>query len=757
MSKIILPPEKKIIKVKKTVDLKSKNRSYVESLFGVGDPANYGEFPDDYDPLDVIADEAEFDLAKMMDKALDPVTGLPRDIRLPEGDFAEAKNYFDWCTNGSGIFVGADDKIPFARQMWAATHLLAEYCPRCSHPKWNEDVLNLKVGTDPRKLPGRVQFLEYGVCPICKATKGELVSSGDLNLYVEGAWCWGQRAGKSTVTGSLANYVLHKYLKAPKMSSICDGIKASTPLTGTFVGLRFADAMALLWEPITKGILDSPWFTEYHKMLDDYGKRLGIEFYRFKDQYLRYEHKNIELYPAGPSKRALRGRTRFLTGLDELGWFPIGQENKDMERADADEVHKALDRSLLTVRNEVRNLYKKGFNSFLPGIAINISSPSDETDKICRLVEENKNSRRVLALRLATWDINPLYTRDQEEIADAYQKDPVAAERDYGARPPMNAKTFIEMKAAAPAFSGVNRAHVEPIERLINEKMRRAGKVTSTNPVAPMPASVMAIDAGYSNNSFAITVMHPLTTHTPDLTKAGATKTITRINVPVLCEIQTRPNVVLHYKGIYNFIIKPLIEAFNVHFVFADRWQSIALLDQAHEDYQARNLISKQYSVKYVDFQATRSYVEEQKMILPKLEMEFDEVRRVEGYPTYFEGKPAAHLLFQMGTVRDVGSTVIKGGVYTDDLFRALVLGTSRLLDPKIAEELALRSAVTTRGPIVGAVTAGKTQMLMNGGRIGQARHTALMGGQQRHMNGGHPAQQQGGHKSNVVRVQRMY
>jgi hypothetical protein len=190
-----------------------------------------------------------------MDKAIDAVTGLPRDIRLPEGDFKEAKNYFDWCEN----FVGEDDKFPFTRQMWAAIHLLAEYCPRCSHPKW-QDVFNLKVDTDPRNIPNKVQMLNYGVCPKCKGTKQEFFAKKEMNLYVEGAWLWGQRAGKSTVTGGLANYITHKYLKFPKMSSICGGIKAATPLTATFVGLRFADAMATLWEPITKGILDSPWF-----------------------------------------------------------------------------------------------------------------------------------------------------------------------------------------------------------------------------------------------------------------------------------------------------------------------------------------------------------------------------------------------------------------------------------------------------------------------------------------------------------------
>lgn len=728
--------------------IKSKNRSFAESLFGVGGANPYADLPDDYVPLDLIASDVEdFNLSKMMDKAIDEVTGLPRDIRLPEGDFKEAKNYFDWCTNGSGKFVGPDDKIPFARQMWAAIHLLAEYCPRCSHPKWQE-ALNLGVGVDPKNLPNRVTFLEYGKCPKCKATKRELWKAGELNIYVEAAWCWGQRAGKSTVTSSLTNYITHKYLKFPKMSSICDGIKAATPLTATFVGLRFADAMATLWEPISKGYLDSPWFVEYHAMLDDYGKRLGIEFYRFKDQYLRYEHKNIELYPAGPSKRALRGRTRFLTGLDELGWFPVGVENKDMERADADEVHKALDRSLLTVRQEVRTLYRKGFNSFIPGIAINISSPSDEMDKISRLVRENKDSPRVLTLQLATWEISPIYTRENEEIADAYRQDPVAADRDYGAKPPMNAKTFMDMGVAQRAFNGLNRAVVEPREAMINERMRRSGKITSTNPVQPMPPSILTVDAGYSNNSFAVTVqnLHTITTGN------GQER---NIHVPVLLEVQTRRGVVLHYKSIYEHIIKPLIEAFNVHFVFADRWNSIALLDQCADDYIARKLIAAQYSVKYKDFLLTRSYIEEGKMLLPKLEMPFEQIRNVQSYPEYFEGKPASHLMFQLGTVRDVSNTVIKGDPYTDDIFRALVLGNSRILDPKVQEELLLRAAATTRGPILGAIVASRMDYMQNGGRVfnpGGSKHTVLLGGSHRQglVDPGIP-----GKSSNVVRVSR--
>lgn len=1168
----------------------SKSKNYVDSLFNNPGSASlpWEAFPDDYDPLDLIAADGEFDLAKMMDKAVDSITGLPRDIRLPEGDFPEAKNYFDYCEN----FVGPDTKFPFSRQMWAAIHLLAEYCPRCSHPKW-ENIFNVGVDVDPRNIPNNVRLLHYGKCPKCKTTKAELFANKELNLYVEAAWLWGQRSGKSILTASLTNYLLHKYLKFPKMSAICEGIQSSTPLTATFVGVRFADAIATLWEPITKGIHDSPWFREYHAMMDQYGTKLGIEFYRFKDQYLKYGHKNLEIYPAGPSKRALRGRTRFLcltgdtlvntdrglveiknnlqgqsvdvymtknadityhaysgkkevfevtlgnglsvtgssvhplltldletykpkwtkienltvndyvvcglggtfpdeltlpsgdlpskakyevaieemvkrktfyladitkvcglspnvlsittcqytrlglltkrkmsqtgtslfsvakgvtvnqllaakkkgsqritqnrnktqfplsmttelasvlgylvadgkyteqgfaqelgfgttsilkaedfaakfqdtfgcaprrrtgyksdvklgkvygcriaysavkdflktiglvpavaktkevpwsilqadrdsvvaflssaiscdgrvpntfnkglgrtvsytstslkllqqmqilffklgypchikqntdgtskvvlkaytaskfldeytglekrdwhinrertvrrnsmsyseyripglelrntsmvyfvhtlkelnahsrintsglghlidknfvfskaktikskgvkktydisvdskshafvangivvhnTGLDELGWFPISGENRDLERADADEVHTALDRSLLTMRREVRTLYRKGYSNFIPGIAINISSPADETDKMCRLVEENRSSTRVLALQLATWEISPLFTKDNEEIADAYSKNPIDAERDYGAKPPMNARSFMDMSVAARGFNGRNAAHVTPFEKTINEKVRRAAALDSWSPSTPQPASVLSMDAGLTNNSFAITIMNLNQTKVGELIN-------TRVQVQVAVEIQPRPGVMLHYSKIYSDVIKPMIKHFNVRFMFADRWNSVALLDTAEEDFKHIGLVAKQHSVKYPDFLTTRSYLEEGKLILPKLEMEYEKIRQIDSYPSYFEGKPAAHLLFQFATVRDMGSTVIKGGPYTDDIFRALVLGVGRILNPKIMEEI-LKMGVVLNQRNFGAVTMGRS------------------------------------------------
>lgn len=235
-----------------------KARAFVEDLFGVtAKNTKLEDLPDDYVPIrDIDEDDYNgFDLVKMIGKAVDPVTGIPRDIKIPEGDFPEAKNYFDFCEN----FMGPDSRFPFTRQMWICIHLLGEYCPHCSHPRWL-DILKTPLNFDCRNLPDRVTFLNYGKCPKCKRTKAEMVANKELPLYTEMALCIGQRAGKSTMTASLSAYMTHKYLKYPKMSSVCEGIQASTPLTATFLGLRFADAYSLLWEPIIKNIDGSTWF-----------------------------------------------------------------------------------------------------------------------------------------------------------------------------------------------------------------------------------------------------------------------------------------------------------------------------------------------------------------------------------------------------------------------------------------------------------------------------------------------------------------
>ena len=402
--------------------------------------------------------------------------------------------------------MGQDAKIPFARQMWMGYTLLGEWCPRCSNPKWAK-ITGVPVNFKVRDMPEHVQFLENGKCPKCKVTKSELIKKGYLNQYDELDACIGQRGGKTAFSSTLSAYLIHVFLKIPRLSKICDGIKEDTPITGTFVSIRFTDAIQLLWTPILSIIDNSPFFQEYHKLLTYTGEKLGKELFKKKDLYIRYAHKNIELYPSGPTKRGLRGRTRFLGVIDELGWFPINKkasvddtpsDSGDRERADAEEVHIAIDRSLLTVRTEVGELIeKKGYNTIPTGLQICVSSPTSRMDKIWRLSQAAKSSKTKLGVNLPTWEMSPRYTRQNKIIAEAYRTNPVIAERDYGANPPMAASPFIEDKGIKNCFSGVNRVLVEMHEKEINGKNFIAAKVSKLNVPNSMPPSVLAIDAGY--------------------------------------------------------------------------------------------------------------------------------------------------------------------------------------------------------------------------------------------------------------------
>lgn len=501
----------------------------------------------------------------------------------------------------------------------------------------------------------------------------------DLNVEEDHTYllACGVMSHNSAFTASASAYQTHLYLKVPKLSTICEGIQESTPLTATFVGLRFSDAFNLLWTPLMEIIDHSPWFTEHFELLDHYSNMYGKELYKKRDVFIRYAHRNLELYPSGPTKRGLRGRTRFLAATDEIGWFPIAantdgdEDNDERERANADEVHTALDRSLLTVRTEVlRLLQQKHYNTIPTGIQICVSSPASERDMIWRLVQGNKHSKTNLAVHLPTWEMNPFYPRNHPYILAAYKKNASKAERDYGAVPPKSAMAFIEDKSVSKCFTSTNRAQIQLVKATVDGQHYTGAKLAGTQPRNEVPASIMAIDAGYSNNAFALTIGH----------RSGQS-----LNVDVLIEVPPLEGTVLHYNAIYLGLIKPLIEKFNVRMLFADRWQSIAILHRAQAELKVE---VSMYSAKYMDFVLVKSLLDSRTLILPKTEKDLVDDEATVAYPKWFRGAPATHMLFQTLTVKEIGQSITKGDGYTDDLFRATVLLASRAFNQKIEDKM---------------------------------------------------------------------
>lgn len=617
-------------------------------------------------------------IAEAMKRAYDPDTGTIRDLRVDDSQLPMAKNFFDFCTN----IVGGSVKMPFARQMWVAYQVLAEFCPRCTKPFWYESIDNIDVEMETKDLRKKVAFLEYGICPYCEATRNELIQEGSLHDRTELVLIAGQRSGKSTIICMLVAYITHVYLKSPKLSKLYHGIQDFTPLTALLTATTSGQALKTLWSPFRKIVTASSWYSELFHILDGYSEKKGSELYQFNGStgmYLRFFHKNLELASSGPMSRTLRGDTRFCTATDELGLFPVrigGSESDDesdneRERANADEVHQTLSTSLATVQSAIIDIRKnKGINHFPQAINFNISSPYSWVDKICRLYLENADNPSVLCVKKSTWEISPLFTRESPIIASAYRRNAKKAERDFGANPPKIGSDFYIEESIVKCFQ---------LEPWYAVSYQASNEYTLAKAVQKMralkyPPSVLAIDAGSDNNAFALCMSYR---------KGG------EVYCPVLIEVVPTGHTI-NFPYLYENVILPICKACNVKVLTADRWGSLQLLQQAKDD--VKDLKASQYSVKMTDFNNVVNLVTAKAIFFPKLEMEVDRIKVVVKYKDELRDAPASHLLLQCLTVQEMGGTVTKGASatvkYTDDLHRAMVLSVSAVLSDKVSSYL---------------------------------------------------------------------
>lgn len=609
-----------------------------------------------------------------MYKAYDPQLNMVRDVRYDVSSLATASNIYDFCAN----LIGSKVKMPFARQLWMLVHVFGEFCPRCTP----ENMMHLEcvdVDADPHDVATMFTMLEYGICPKCHANKHQLIYSGELKDVNEFVLVGGQRMGKSTLVAIASAYVIHKYAKSPKLSSVARGIQDFSPLTGTFIALTTTNAIKLLWKPFREIIVASEWFEEYFSLLKKYGQDAGRELYQFNPtgNYLRIFTQNLDFYPEGPNKRTLRGPTRCMSAVDELGWFPYdpnvtedsNDEDDTRERANAEEVHTVLTNSLSTVRTEVYNLYAKGIYAYPQGMNLATSSPASWQDKIMRLYRDAESSTTTFAVKAATWEVSPIYTRDHPIIANLYRTNMRKAERDFGANPPkLDSSVFA--KSQIQSMFSIEQTHVVVYDN--TEEFTR-GKAQAIRHPARVPASVLALDAGLKNNAFAASVQY----------KDYSDK---MVKVPLALEIVAKPKSRIDFVYAYQNFIKPIIKEHNVKELYADRWNSEYILRLAEEEHPG--LICKNYSLRPKDFEEFINFVATGQLLLPRSEIEFDEAEGIFDFKRDLLKYPGAHLYRQFLTVQQVAGVLVKGNGSTDDMFRALVLGVTRLFDPKVVERM---------------------------------------------------------------------
>lgn len=638
--------------------------------------------PDDTEAL--IPDD--FDIKALMAQAEDPITGTMRNLRVDDRDLPHATNYYDY----SYRIIGRDANPPWAKQMWTGLMLFGEICTACTKKKYL-DVDNIPKGMNSEFITDIITLLNHGVCPKCGRHKIDLIKNHNLRNYQQLVNVLGQRSGKSSSSaGGYAPYITHQYLKFPDLGSMAKSdMQASTELTGTFVSLNFAKAIGVMWTPYKKAIEASSWFKEYFRILDDAKEKYGREFYRASTLYMTFYHKNMRFYPTGPRASTLRGDTRILAMLDELGLFPLPsgdeEEDSESERANADEAHKSLMNSLATVQAIRWRLLNEGVSSAPPCVLMSVSSPYSLRDKVMRLLKLSRSEegkKFILGVNLPTWEVNPSMGRDSPIIAAAYAENPEKAERDFGANPPAVHSRYVPVKAYEQGVF-VNGQNTHNFKYEFDQPGQIYGKIERVRTVK-WP-SIVSIDAGVTNNSFIITGLHY---------DFDTSKTV----VSTILECMPQEERTVNFNLLYLHVILPLLKELNAVAMLADQWQSIDLLNRAQDDMGNNPLgkprcKTKQYSPRRKDFDAVVAMLTAGNLLLPtvsEVDKKFILDGGVENYRTEMIGKPVQHCLLQLSTVKDLGPSRCpgKGDGYTDDIFRAIVLGASKIHHEAIMDRL---------------------------------------------------------------------
>ena len=612
---------------------------------------------------------------------------LPPDLKIDDRDLPQAKNFLEFTTSPNYLGIK-----PFAKQLEIGLQTFAEVCPNksCTNAEYLSDIPKSDTVED---ILEQITPFEWGVCPKCGYRKHQLLADG-FKVPHTGVVMAGQRSGKSALTAMVHTYLLHGYLKlqnAPKVMGLLD----NEILEDTLVALTATKAKSLLYSKVEGYLKQSKWFQDYHSMLDTYGNKYGEELYRVRDTFASYRCRSLIVKTSDPDMRKLRGPTSYAASVDELGWFISGKGNN--VKFDAGEILASLDNSFATVRLSYLKLLKQGMDGLLSPMFFNISSPSSKKDLIVKSHDDAKHDKFAISFCYATWEFNPEFNR--RYFNNKFRKNPIEAMRDFGAVPPNSSAPFISDIDHIRGIVAKERRNtvnfIPQTIRSVGGKEMGSGKVMF---VAPKDQNkrIMAIDAGYNDNSFAIVCGYWDTN-------------LERPVIDTFVEIPASHDLPLNYTDIFIEIVSPMIDQLNVKALVADRFQSIKFLqDMEHE----KQILTETHSVKYGAFESFRIDLLNNDLIIPKPEIKrFDDIISIaeNDYPHGFRRSPISHFLHQIVTVQDLKKEVIKGEGLTDDLFRASVLLHCYLVDLLYRDYCSGTTNIVIPSKIIAGVYSGRT------------------------------------------------
>lgn len=529
---------------------------------------------EDFSWLDDIQHQPASDAEKISNEVL-PLDAEGISLAVP------APNAIEWVVGSKWCDMPSLYQI--FRQYQVIRDLFELRCPTCNEGGIEDGDKGDCWGKSQTELEGEVLLTwhadyEEDVCPKCHTTRSEFTEDGLFKGYNQLHLLIGQRAGKSVCAGMIGTYVehrlitlgmtypggLHKYFSSMKRD----------PFEMTFLASTDVQSVDTIWAKYTALRGESPWFKRYTPWVKAQQSIQSVPSGMKPWMYKETDKKIINQYPGiglicnslNSNAPGLRGRTRPCAFADE-----ISHMNQTDSTHSATEIYRALERSLRTCRSGVRA------NGGLPwlGMMASVSSPVSRKDKGWELMMTSDRVDSMYAKHYPTWQFNPKITR--ADLNDEFEKDPVGAERDYGANPPGAEHPLIhdesKFKNTAIDFE------LEPtIEFQLYDYADRTGQIYAAAKVSAAAFDTMhkprfiAVDAGATFDQFALTVAHT------ESDEQGRNVTV----VDAVCRILARPGVEIRFQSIVDIVdkLKSYMPVARVEF---DRWESIQVIQQIRD------------------------------------------------------------------------------------------------------------------------------------------------------------------------------
>lgn len=531
----------------------------------------------------------------------------------------------------------------------------------------------------------------------------------------------------SVLTGHNLGYLVHRAIHTGDPAGYY-GLLPGTVLTVILTATAVAQAEKNLFRPLSTMMSRMPWFKTYAEWAQDKGSKLGIELFRIKDTYILYRASGIDIRIVAPDKRRSRGYNGLGIAIDELGWF----DNDDAKvMVSGGEMWTALTNALLTVQSAAYGLRQIGEIDVVFPMAHAVSSPFDYSDPIMTLRKQHMSDPAVLTYKIPTWQFNPTITLEQ-----CQRLNPSNWKRDFGCEPSTASGTFLTKSDALEAVFTDRRNAVKVQQETFtsgNGAKFTIGKLKFRwTPSSDDMVCGIALDAGWKNNSYAFCVFHFEESNpddedddnsdddenikNDDVNNATAveededidddddyedddpdeTLDNYRVVIDAIGEVQPSETAPIHFTQMVKHVLYPLIEKFNVRVILSDRWQSLQTQQDLEDDL---NIMAVNITPKIADFQSFREAIYDQGLYLPKLEIDTRDIMEMPS-PSTFRGYPVSHFFKQCLSVKEALKTVEKGAVFSDDLFRTVVLAHMGLRDEEVRDLLISDMEPAPEGPV---------------------------------------------------------